>query len=463
MNKGAVLIYGAGSAGQSIATELLESSITVAGFVDDDSKLIGTSINGIRVLGESKDIEKIVESDNIEQFIVAIPSANTEQINNALYRVLQYDRNINVKILPYVTRFFDSPLINELEDSSYIKLIDRDEITCDTTLLSKEYCGKKILVTGAGGSIGSELCRMLMRLNIDSLICLGHGEGSIYNLSQTMTGFNKKISVSYVIADVRDGSSIDSILKKFKPDVVFHAAAHKHVPLMEFNIREACLNNIGGTSTLLNSSEKNEVKSFVFISTDKAVEPSSVMGATKRAGEILTMSYNTKMKTSVVRFGNVLGSRGSVIPLFNNQVDRGGPVTITHPEMRRYFMTIPEAALLVIHAAVLKSHPLYILNMGREYLIKEIAENIIKSKGLTPEIDIKIEYTGLRPGEKLREKLSYDNEKKGETVNPNITGLHPEYCCNEESQLFIDNYLKEISKNNVVIMDLIKELNIIIG
>ncbi|MDA3900815.1 MAG: polysaccharide biosynthesis protein [Spirochaetes bacterium] len=446
--KSKVLIYGAGSAGRSIAHELSRTSTVITGFIDDNPELQGSVIAGIPVLGDSSSIREVIQQYVITRFIAAIPSAHTEKINSALYDVLGCDREIKVQILPYVTRFFESPLINELEDSSYIKLIDREEISCDTDYLTHKYSGKTVLVTGAGGSIGSELCRMLLRLSVSRLICLGHGEGSIYSLSRSLEGFGSNTPVEYVIADVKDKVQLLKIMERFQPDTVFHAAAHKHVPLMETNRREACINNIAGTRCLLEVADKANVESFVFISTDKAVYPSSIMGATKRAGELLTLSFSGDMKCSVVRFGNVLGSRGSVIPLFNDQVERGGPVTITDSKMRRYFMTIPEAAILVIHAAIMNDYSLFILNMGREYYIQEIAENIIRSKCLIPGKDIKIIYTGLRMGEKLSEELVYKNEQKKSTGNSNIIALRPEYSVNYNTRNAIDQFLLSLPLYN---------------
>ncbi len=306
-------------------------------------------------------------------------------------------------------------------------LIVCEEIIIDTEVINKKYSNKTILVTGAGGSIGSEICKQLLKFGIKKLVATGRGEFSIYNLikrlNETVISLDSKSEIIYRIADIKDPQLLDNIFLEHKPDIVFHAAAHKHVPLMEYNEAEAVLNNVASTKNILNCALKHKIGEFIFISTDKAVNPTSVMGATKRMAEIVTnYYYRTKgLTTSIVRFGNVIGSRGSVIPLFIEQIERGGPITITHSDVTRYFMSIPEASLLVINAAAYSvGGEIFVLDMGQQYRVADIAKLLIKFYRDQSNAEIKIEYTGLRPGEKMHEDLFYTDEKLIKTQNKKI-------------------------------------------
>ena len=426
-----ILIVGAGEAGVALAGDLRQRGLgnAIAGFIDDDVSKIGVDVSDVKVYGPVMSIGMVCGDLKISDVMIAIPSASSSFINRIVSAVLSYDRNINLSFVPSAERFFDSvPIFPSLREFSYSELLDRDEFSIELNLMEKYFSGKSVLITGAGGSIGSEICRQLLKFNVGKIIALGRGENSIYNLKRDMDDFIRMMKMPvpnmvYRIIDVKDYRLLDRIFIDEKPDIVFHAAAHKHVPLMEFNEIEALQNNVLGTNNMLELSAKHHVKKFVLISTDKAVRPTNVMGASKRIAEILALYYkhNTGLNTTAVRFGNVLGSRGSVIPLFRDQIERGGPVTVTHPDITRYFMSIPEASLLVINsAAISNGGEIFVLDMGEQYRISDIAEKMIEIYGYTPGRDIKIEYTGLRPGEKLYEELYYNKVEMIKTGNNKI-------------------------------------------
>ncbi len=426
-----ILIVGAGEAGIALFKELKQRGLDrrIAGFADDDKGKIGSSLEGVPVLGPVSQISNYCRDYNVTDVIVAVPSASSPFISDIISSVMSFSSGINLYIVPSAEKFFDSvPIFPSLKEFDYSDILERDQFSIDMNLMESFFHGKKVLITGAGGSIGSEICRQLLKFRVKKIIALGRGENSIYNLSCSMAGYSKIMGqdfpeVEYRIADVKDYRLLSGIFKSEKPDIVFHAAAHKHVPLMEFNEAEALQNNVLGCDNVLRASLENGVEKFVFISTDKAVRPTSVMGATKRIGELITGYYRNilGLNTAVVRFGNVLGSRGSVIPLFNEQIDRGGPVTVTHPDVKRYFMSIPEASLLVLNSAAMSGEgEIFVLNMGEQFRIKDIAERMILMRGLTPGEDIRIEYTGLRPGEKLFEELFYKDADILETGNRSI-------------------------------------------
>jgi len=421
-----ILIVGAGEAGVALAGDLVKRGLknTIAGFIDDDLSKIGQVISGIEVHGPVKSISDICHRLQISDVMIAIPSASSTLINNIFSSVVDYDRSINLYFVPSSERFFDStPIFPSLREFSYSELLGRDEFSIDLDLMEKYFRNKKILITGAGGSIGAEICKQLMKFNVGKIIALGRGENSIYNLKRDMDDYIKMMThpvpILYKIVDVKDHKLLGRIFNEEKPHIVFHAAAHKHVPLMEFNEIEAVRNNILGTNNVLDISAKYLVEKFVLISTDKAVRPTSVMGATKRVAERLSSYYgnNRNLNYAIVRFGNVLGSRGSVIPLFKDQIKNGSPVTVTHPDVTRYFMSIPEASLLVINSAAISSGgEIYILDMGRQHKIDDIAKRMIDIYGYNTEI----EYIGLRPGEKLYEELYYNKEEMIRTGNSKI-------------------------------------------
>jgi FlaA1/EpsC-like NDP-sugar epimerase len=424
-----IIIIGAGEAGRSILAEYAKSGLDdlIKGFIDDSPHKAGRMLNGKLIYGSSYKIHEIIEKFGINEVIIAMPSASSEKINNILRFIKKDNPKIPIRILPPLIELFaNKPLTGSLREISIFDLIGREEFTIDTDIIKERFSGKCILVTGAGGSIGSEICRQILKYKISRLIAVGRGEFSIYNLIKSLTEhieyMENKPEIIYKILDVRNSDMLNSAFGKFKPDIVFHAAAHKHVPLMEYNEAEAVINNIIGTRNVLEACVKNDVEQFVFISTDKAVRPTNIMGTTKRASELITLYYNRKykLKTSIVRFGNVIGSRGSVLPLFSEQIEKGGPVTVTDPEIKRFFMSIPEASLLVLNAsAYSKGGEIYALDMGKQYKLLDIAERLIELSGKMPG-EIPITFTGLRPGEKMYEELFFDHETYAMTANNKI-------------------------------------------
>jgi len=432
-----LLIAGAGDAGQVVAREIHHSRYiddNLVGFVDDDPAKQGTVIHGVPVLGPLDELPQIVQSHQVDEVVIAMPTAEGAIIRRVVS--LCEEGGVSVKTLPGIFELISGEVsFSRLREVQIGDLLRRDPVTVHSGRVEELLKDKRVLVTGAGGSIGSELCEQIARCHPSHIIALGHGENSLYRLPGKITAWAKGIKEDHldlVVADVRDSDRLDMIFKDFQPEVVYHAAAHKHVPLMEDNLVEAVTNNIEGTRTLVNHCQKYDVDHLVLISTDKAVEPTSVMGMTKRVAEkIVLMAAQESGKAYVtVRFGNVLGSRGSVIPLFKAQIAAGGPVTITHPEMERYFMTIQEAVQLVLQASALgKNGEIFVLDMGEQVKIVDLAQDLISLSGLTPEEDIEIRFTGLRPGEKLSEKLYTTAEAPREvyekilTLNTDASGL----------------------------------------
>lgn len=410
-----VLIVGAGSAGAMVIKELRNhntlKSMPVA-IVDDDPKKKGQNINGIPILGDRGDIAKICKKEKIDEIIIAIPSANKKEIRD----IVNESRitKCKTKIVPGMYELIDGQVsIQKIREVEIEDLLGRDEIKLDMDEICNYLKGRKVLVTGGGGSIGSELCRQIARFEPEELIILDIYENNAYDIQNELLRNYDDLNLKVLIASVRDRNRIEEIMKNDRPDVVFHAAAHKHVPLMEENPAEAIKNNVFGTLNVAEIAHKYNVKRFVLISTDKAVNPTNVMGATKRICEMIVQSINKGSDTEfvAVRFGNVLGSNGSVIPLFKNQISEGGPVTVTHPKVIRYFMTIPEACQLVLQAgSMAKGGEIFVLDMGEPVKIIDLAKDLIRLSGFEPDVDIPIKFTGLRPGEKLFEELLLDEE-----------------------------------------------------
>ena len=405
-----VIVVGAGSAGAMVIREIqraMRDQYNVVGLVDDDHSKQRCSVHSVPVLGTLDDLPKLADMHQIEEIIIAIPSAEQEIIRRVSH--LDFVRPVKLKVIPGINAIINGTAdIKRFRDVQVEDLLGREPVRVDLAEVAAYLTGKRILITGAGGSIGSELCRQVARFNPESLIMLGRGENSIYEVGIEMEESFPKLRMYKVIADIRDRQNIRKIFDQYRPHVVFHAAAHKHVPLMEDWPEEAFKNNIIGTRNVALAAHENNCERFVLISTDKAIKPSSVMGATKRVAEMVvrTLSDISTTKFVAVRFGNVLGSRGSVVPLFKRQIMRGGPITITHPDMQRYFMTIPEAVQLVIQAAAMgNGGEVFVLDMGEPVYIQELAENLIRLSGLIPGKDIEIVYSGVRPGEKLFEEL----------------------------------------------------------
>ncbi|MDN3019265.1 nucleoside-diphosphate sugar epimerase/dehydratase [Paenibacillus sp. BSR1-1] len=441
-NKKRTLIVGAGSAGTMIARQLLKNhgqDLRPVGFIDDDPFKQKLDIFGIPVVGGVNSIVWAVQSLQVENIIIAIPSLCRKDLNPIFQECAK--TSAKTQILPKLEDLVTGKVsVSQFRDVQVEDLLGRDPIDLDMETISKYLTDKAVLVTGAGGSIGSEICRQLSQFNPKKLILLGHGENSIYSIEMELKERFKGSSIEFIpeIADIQDLGKIESIMRKHLPDVVYHAAAHKHVPLMENNPDEAVKNNVIGTMNVANAAGWLGVKTFVMVSTDKAVNPTSVMGSTKRLAEMIVQSMDTVSQTKfvAVRFGNVLGSRGSVIPLFERQIKQGGPVTVTHPDMVRYFMTIPEASRLVIQAGGLaKGGEIFVLDMGDPVKIVDLAKNLIQLSGNSLE-EIGIQFTGIRPGEKLFEELLKENEIHEKQIYPKIyIGKSAELYIEEINQL----------------------------
>jgi FlaA1/EpsC-like NDP-sugar epimerase len=396
--------------------------ISVVGFVDDDRRMVGTIVHGIRVWGQLDQLPALAARLGAEQVLVTI--ANVEP--HVLRRVVKRCEaaHLPTKILPALYQVIDEQSgIGRLRDVSIEDLLGRESVRLDMGLIGTFLREKRVLVTGAGGSIGSELCRQVARFHPKSLILVERSEFALFTIHQELLKSHADLNIVPRICDVCDNDRLETVFSSDEPQIVFHAAAHKHVPMMEWNAGEAIKNNVFGTKAVADACDRHTCEAFVLISTDKAVNPTSVMGASKRVAEIYVQarSVHSNTKYVVVRFGNVLGSTGSVVPTFKAQIAAGGPVTVTHPEMTRYFMTIPEASQLVMQAAAMgHGGEIFVLDMGEPVKIVDLAHDLIRLSGLVPNVDVKVAFTGLRPGEKLYEELSFDAEKMDRTTHPKI-------------------------------------------
>ncbi len=422
------LIIGAGDAGALVVRELQKNPqlyLTPIGFLDDNPAKQKQQIYGIPVVGTLSDLNRVLNQTNADQVVIAIPSAPGRVVR--LVADACHAKGIPFRTMPGIYELLGGKVsVSRLREVEIADLLRREPVHIQEDLVGATIGGRVVLVTGAGGSIGRELCRQIARWGPSELIVLGHGENSIFETMLEMRENFSMLLVRPVIADVRDYPRIRSIFTRHHPDIVFHAAAHKHVPLMESNVEEAISNNILGTLNVVSAALEADVQRLVMISTDKAIRPANVMGATKRVAEMIVTdaAERSGRAYSVVRFGNVLGSRGSVVPLFKSQIARGGPVTVTHPDMRRYFMTIPEAVHLVLQVATMgKGGETFVLNMGEQVRILDLAEDLIRLSGLEPGKDIEIVFTGIRPGEKLSEDLWDEGDPYQKTVHPDIYRL----------------------------------------
>jgi FlaA1/EpsC-like NDP-sugar epimerase len=448
------LILGAGDAGALVARELQKNpqlGLNPVAFLDDDPEKQGQRLHGIPVAGTLKDLGVQSKVLRAEEAIMAIPSAP----GSVLREMTELSRNSSLafRTMPGIYELIGGKVnVSRLREVDITDLLRRQPARIDRQRVGASLRGNRVLVTGAGGSIASELCRQVARWEPAALFLLGHGENSVFEILLELRNEHPKLDIQPVIADVREAKRIEQILKATKPDVIFHAAAHKHVPLMEANVPEAVTNNILGTHNVVTAAGNLGVKRLVMISTDKAVRPSSVMGATKRIAEWVVLDAGVRFRKnySVVRFGNVLGSRGSVVPLFKQQIALGGPVRITHPEMERYFMTIPEAVHLVLQAAAFNSKgELYMLDMGEPVRIVDLAEDLIRLSGLQPGEDIQLEFSGLRPGEKLSEQLWEDGSLYMKTEHPDIRRVaEPEYLTGKKLESQIKKLVDAAEKGN---------------
>lgn len=418
------LVVGAGDGGNLFINTVEEKKINIeiVGIIDQDPNKLGSFIRSYKVLGDRNDIPCLVEEFNVEQVTIAIPSLSGRD-REAIVAICK-SVGVPVNNMPSIEDIFSGDVtVSDFQEIDIADLLGRPEVVLDQKELNQYFEGKTILVTGAGGSIGSEICRQIARFSPKRLLLLGHGENSIYLIHRELQEkYGKSIELIPVIADIQDRERIFDIMATYRPNVVYHAAAHKHVPLMEYNPHEAVKNNIFGTKNVAEAAKAANVEKFVMISTDKAVNPPNVMGATKRVAEMIVTGLNESGKTqfAAVRFGNVLGSRGSVVPVFKDQVKKGGPVTVTDFRMTRYFMTIPEASRLVIQAGHLaKGGEIFILDMGEPVQILELARKVIMLSGKTEE-EIGIVESGIRPGEKLYEELLSSEERVSEQIHEKI-------------------------------------------
>lgn len=442
-----VLVIGAGEAGSAVVRELKNNrrlkSKPVA-IIDDNHQKHGKTISGIGIVGSREDIATIAEKYEIDQIIIAMPSASKATIKELID--LSSNTDCEIKILPGLYEVVDGSIdVNTIRKIEISDLLCREEIVLDFSEMSRSFEGKTVMVTGGGGSIGSELCRQLAHLKPQKIVILDIYENNAFYIENELRELYGKIDIEVIIASVRDRERIFKVVEKIKPHIIFHAAAHKHVPLMENNPCEAIKNNLFGSLNVIEAAKKYGVEKFVLISTDKAVNPTNIMGASKRMTEMLVQAQkNCKTTTfTAVRFGNVLGSNGSVVPIFKKQIEKSGPVTITHPDIIRYFMTIQEASRLVIQASTFaKSGDVFVLDMGEPVKILTLAENMIKLSGLKPYEDIDIVFTGLRPGEKMFEELIINEENAVKTSNEKIFIEKLEYI----SEAFVNEMIQGFSK-----------------
>ncbi len=432
-SRNTITIVGAGFTGTTIAAELRAKRIfgRVVAFLDDDAAKIGSRIHGVPVLGPIEAAARLITATPANEAIIAIPSATREQLAR-IYAILRRAAFVRIRIVPRISQILDGEArliqAREIDPEDFLA---RSPVRVNLRKTLAYVRGKRVLVTGAGGSIGSELCRQLLEGGAERLFLFGHGENSIFEIQRELRllqeeGVGEKATIVPIIGEIQDREYLQFILGRTRAQVVFHTAAHKHVPLMEANPVEAVKNNVFGTKNIVDASRRSGVERFVLISTDKAVEPTSVYGASKLlAEEIVLRESKNGHHFLVVRFGNVLGSRGSILPLFRRQILKGGPVTVTHPDTRRFFMTIPEASSLVLSAGGSGcGGEVYLLDMGESVSIRELAEQMIRFYGFEPGTDIPIVYTGLRPGEKLLEKLYADSETPEPTGQDRILKLH---------------------------------------
>lgn len=419
-----VFIYGAGRAGIALLSELRRkagSGYRVRGFIDDDPRLLNLLVQGAKVLGPGDRLAELSVEHGVPEVLIATPSAGGEPMLNILRHCQR--AGLRYRTVPTLTEIVESAgMAAQIREVDVQDLLAREPARLDHRLLRERIAGRVVMVTGAAGSIGSELCRQIARFGPSTILAFEVAETPLFHLVREMQEKYPDVPLRGIIGSVQSEARVAAVLSQYRPAVIYHAAAYKHVPIMESSVIEAVSNNVLGTHTMARAAREFGVEEFVLISSDKAVRPSSVMGATKRLCEKLILDLGSGPTTFMaVRFGNVLGSNGSVVPLFKQQIAKGGPVTVTHPDMRRYFMTIPEAAQLVLQAAAMgKGGETFVLDMGEQVRIVDIARKLIHLSGLTPDVDVKIEFTGIRPGEKLYEELNLEAEETVPTNHPKI-------------------------------------------
>lgn len=410
-----LLIVGAGDAGEIISREIIRRKDLgiLVGFIDDDREKIGKKIHNKKVLGPIDKINEIIDKEKIGIVIIAIPTASGKQIRRIIDNIKI--KEVKIKILPGLYELVDGRVsVSRIREVKLEDLLGREQVDLNLEDISGYIMGKRVMITGGGGSIGGELARQICQFNPEELILLDHSENNLFHINYEIKRKWNDAKIKLVIADIRDREKIDKIFKRYKPEVIFHAAAHKHVPMMEYNPDEAVSNNIIGTKNIAEIADKYGAERLVLISTDKAINPSCVMGASKRVAEMLVKGLGEKSKTKfvAVRFGNVLESNGSVVPMFKKQIAEGGPVTVTDKEVKRYFMTLPESTQLVIQAGALgKGGEVFVLDMGEPIKVLDLAKELIRLSGFVPDEDIKIKMVGLRPGEKMFEEILTEEER----------------------------------------------------
>jgi len=431
LNARRVLVVGAGDAGALVVREMQRNpqlGLYPVGYLDDDSTKQRHQIHGVQVVGKLTDLGRALDRRRVDEVIIAIPSAGGKVVR--MVADICRLKGVPFRTMPGLYELIGGKVsVNRLREVDITDLLRREPAQIQNELIGAALTGKRVLVTGAGGSIGNEICRQIARWGPQMLILLGHGENSIFETMLELQEDFPTLPLQPVIADIRDLPRLENIFKSFRPQVVFHTAAHKHVPLMESNVEEAITNNVIGTCNVCQAACAADTERLVLISTDKAVRPANVMGATKRIAEMIVLdaAHRTGRAFSVVRFGNVLGSRGSVVPLFKRQIAHGGPITITHPDMKRYFMTIPEAVHLVLQASAIgQGGEVFLLNMGQQVRILDLADDLIRLSGLEPGKDIELVFTGIRPGEKISEDLWEEGTEYQKTAHPDIFRVEAE-------------------------------------
>jgi len=419
------LIVGAGDAGEALLREILrmpEGRYVVVGFVDDNPAKLGARIHGVEVLGRTDQIKQICDRYDVEEILIAIPTATPREFRQVVARCR--GTNLRLRTVPSVSDVMEGKVkVSQIRDVDIEDLLGREAVTLDLEAIGRYLRGKRVLVTGAGGSIGSEMCRQIARFQPERLLLVEQAENNLFEIDRELRQKHDSLHVVPYVADICDATRMDAIFRAERPHAVFHAAAHKHVPMMEINPGESVKNNVIGTKCVADAATRYGTEKFVMISSDKAVNPTSVMGCTKRVAEMYVQGLSARSNTQfvTVRFGNVLGSSGSVVPIFKEQIARGGPVTVTHPDMMRYFMTISEAAQLVLQAGAMgQGGEIYVLDMGEPVKIVDLARDLITLSGLRPGEDIEIVFTGIRPGEKLVEELLIEGEGVSRTGHPKI-------------------------------------------
>ena len=446
------LIVGAGTAGEAVVREMMrEEKFTLLGIVDDDKRLLGARIHGVPVLGSIENLPDLVQKMSVDLIIIAVPSASDVEMQR-IFEICN-ESGANSLTLPKLNDIVEGKVaLREARALSIDDLLGRAQVSLDWSAINKNIKGKKVLVTGGGGSIGRELCQQICTLQPSNLIVFDQNEYSLYQLERDIRKLYPDVSVEFVLGDVCDSVRVAGVFEEFRPTIVFHAAAYKHVPILERQVEQAIQNNVLGTKVLAECSVRNQVDSFVLISTDKAVRPTSMMGVSKRLAELCCLYMNTLTSTKfiTVRFGNVLNSAGSVVPLFKEQIDKGGPVTVTHKDATRYFMSIPEACQLILEASAMgRGGDVYVLDMGEPVSITYLAEQMIKLSGSQPGKDIQIIYTGLRPGEKIEEELFFSDENLRHTGNEKLLLSNASNRCDERISIILGNLEKSVAEGDV--------------